>query len=188
MNTQNLIYIHVPFCASRCIYCDFYSTVMDEQTKAQYVATVCQELVERTSYLPNREIRTIYFGGGTPSQLSIAQIDQILQCIQSTYKVDDNAEITLEANPDDITPDFATQLVGLGINRVSLGVQSFDDGILKLLNRRHSAQQAQTAVERLNAADIHNVSIDLIYGLPQQSPQSFSADLETAFSLPAPTL
>lgn len=184
MNTQNLIYIHVPFCASRCIYCDFYSTVMDEQTKAQYVATVCQELVERTSYLPNREIRTLYFGGGTPSQLSIAQIAQILQCIQSTYKVDNNAEITLEANPDDITPDFATQLVGLGINRVSLGVQSFDDGILKLLNRRHSAQQAQTAVERLNAADIHNVSIDLIYGLPQQSPQSFSADLETAFSLP----
>lgn len=179
-----MIYVHVPFCASRCIYCDFYSTLMNEDTKALYVENVCKELTDRKTYLPNTQIRTIYLGGGTPSQLHIAQIAQILQCIKTHYKVNDDAEITLEANPDDVTLDFATQLAQLGVNRVSLGVQSFDDEILKMLNRRHSAQQAQVAVEQLNATGIHNVSIDLIYGLPQQSLSSFANDLKKAFSLP----
>ena len=179
-----MIYVHVPFCASRCIYCDFYSTLMNEDTKALYVENVCKELTDRKTYLPNTQIRTIYFGGGTPSQLHIAQIAQILQCIKTHYEVNDDAEITLEANPDDVTLDFATQLAQLGVNRVSLGVQSFDDKILKMLNRRHSAQQAQMVVKQLNAAGIHNVSIDLIYGLPQQSLSSFANDLKKAFSLP----
>lgn len=176
-----MIYIHVPFCASRCIYCDFYSTLMNEDTKALYVENVCKELKYRNTYLPNTQIRTIYLGGGTPSQLHIAQIAQILQCIKTHYEVNDDAEITLEANPDDVTLDFATQLAQLGVNRVSLGVQSFDDKILKMLNRRHSAQQAQIAVKQLNAAGIHNVSIDLIYGLPQQSLSSFANDLKRLF-------
>ena len=179
-----MIYVHVPFCASRCIYCDFYSTTLPAPVREAYVEAACRELRERTSYLPTSDIRTIYFGGGTPSQLTTEEIEALLTCIRSTYNVQPQAEVTLECNPDDITPAFVKAIKKMGINRVSLGVQSFDDGILQLLNRRHSAQEAKDAVTFLSDYGITNISIDLIYGLPRQDVQSFQRDLQTAFALP----
>lgn len=179
-----MIYIHVPFCKCRCIYCDFYSTTLGEEIRKKYVETLCDELSCRKDYLPNRLIKTVYFGGGTPSQLSVCEIKTIIDCIHSTYDVAQNAEITFEANPDDITPEFVNGLINLGINRVSLGVQTFNDALLKLLHRRHTAEQARKAVYLLKNGGFENISIDLIYGLPQQTLNMFAADLTDAFSLP----
>lgn len=183
-NKQGMIYVHVPFCASRCIYCDFYSTTQSASVRAQYVEATCNEIMMRTNYLPTNNIKTIYFGGGTPSQLAPKEIEKILDCIFKYYQVDNNAEITLECNPDDIDKTFVQSTKRLGINRVSLGVQSFDDDILHLLNRRHNAQEAINAVETLHHNDIDNISIDLIYGLPRQTCNSFAHDLDQAFALP----
>ena len=179
-----MIYIHVPFCASRCIYCDFYSTTQPANVRAQYVEAACNEIKLRTHYLPSSNIRTIYFGGGTPSQLAPKEIEMLLDSVFKYYQVDNNAEITLECNPDDINKTFIQNIKRLGINRVSLGVQSFDNDILHLLNRRHNAQEAINAVEMLCRNGIENISIDLIYGLPRQTCHSFAHDVEQAFSLP----
>lgn len=181
---MSMIYLHVPFCTSRCIYCDFYSTTQSATVRHEYVNAACAELANRKSYLADRHIQSIYFGGGTPSQLQIKEIAILLDSINKHYDIDTNAEITLEANPDDVTPDFAHNLRNLGFNRVSLGVQSFNDRILKMLNRRHDAATAQDAVHTLQQAGLDNISIDLIYGLPTQLLQDFSSDLQKAFSLP----
>lgn len=181
---MSMIYLHVPFCTSRCIYCDFYSTTQSATVRHEYVNAACAELANRKSYLADRLIQSIYFGGGTPSQLQIKEIAILLDSINKHYDIDTNAEITLEANPDDVTPDFAHNLRNLGFNRVSLGVQSFNDRILKMLNRRHDAATAQDAVHTLQQAGLDNISIDLIYGLPTQLLQDFSSDLQKAFSLP----
>lgn len=184
MTDAGMIYLHVPFCARRCIYCDFYSTTLSEEVRTQYVKAAQRELKERVSYLPSSHIRTIYLGGGTPSQLSTEEIASLLDCIRAYYNVASDAEITLECNPDDITQAFAQTIKEIGINRVSLGVQSFDDEILHLLNRRHDAREAEEAVRTLYENDLKNISIDLIYGLPRQDVASFSTDLSKAFSLP----
>lgn len=181
---MSMIYLHVPFCTSRCIYCDFYSTTQSATVRHEYVNAACAELANRKSYLADRHIQSIYFGGGTPSQLQIKEIAILLDSINKHYDIDTNAEITLEANPDDVTPDFAHNLRNIGFNRVSLGVQSFNDQILKMLNRRHDAATAQDAVHTLQQAGLDNISIDLIYGLPTQLLQDFSSDLQKAFSLP----
>lgn len=144
-----MIYIHVPFCLRRCIYCDFYSTTYSTHIRQKYVESLCCELVNRQSYLSSKTIRTIYFGGGTPSQLTIEEIEKILHCIRTHYDVIQDAEITFEANPDDINEKFASELRRIGINRVSLGVQTFNNQLLTILRRRHSAEQAQNAVSVL---------------------------------------
>lgn len=184
MTDAGMIYLHVPFCARRCIYCDFYSTTLSEEVRKQYVKAAQRELKERVSYLPSTHICTIYFGGGTPSQLSTEEIASLLDCIRAHYDVASDAEITLECNPDDVTQAFAIAIKEIGINRVSLGVQSFDDGILHLLNRRHNAREAEEAVRTLYENGLENISIDLIYGLPRQDVTSFSTDLNKAFALP----
>lgn len=174
----------MPFCKCRCIYCDFYSTTLGEEFRKKFVETLCDELAYRKDYLPNRLIKTVYFGGGTPSQLSVCEIRTIIDRIHSTYDVAQDAEITFEANPDDVTPELVSELIDLGINRVSLGVQTFNDALLKLLHRRHTAAQARKAVHLLKNGGFENISIDLIYGLPQQTLNMFEADLADAFSLP----
>lgn len=179
-----MIYIHVPFCQRRCIYCDFYSTTFSTDVRKKYVKSLCQELINRQSYLPSQIIRTIYFGGGTPSQLTIDEIEEILHCIYTNYNVIPNAEITFEANPDDINEHFANELKRIGINRVSLGVQTFNEELLTVLRRRHTSTQARNAVTILHDIGLNNVSIDLIYGLPNQSVDMFKKDLAIAFSLP----
>lgn len=179
-----MIYIHVPFCKSRCIYCDFYSTIQSEDIRRKYVECICKELKNRKEYLPSLNIDTIYFGGGTPSQLTIHELHTIMSCIFHEFEVNSNAEITLEANPDDITPEFVREILHMGFNRMSLGVQSFNDDTLRLLNRRHSSEAAVKSVETIVDNGIENVSIDLIYGLPKQSFEDFYHDLQRAFCLP----
>lgn len=183
-NTKNMIYIHVPFCASRCIYCDFYSTTYSSEYREKYVVAACAELKTRRNYLPNPSIQSIYLGGGTPSLLTLRQIEKLLQTTRELYQVDTDTEVTIEANPDDIDALFAKSLSGVGVNRVSLGVQSFSDSTLRMLNRRHTSSEAEKAVNVLYSSGINNISIDLIYGLPGQSLQQFTNDLTKAFSLP----
>jgi len=181
------IYIHVPFCATRCTYCDFFSSTHRED-KERYVQQVLNELSLRKPYLPDEPIETIYLGGGTPSQLTIQELDMILNRIYQLYTIAPHAEITLEANPDDLTPEYIKGLADLPFNRASMGVQSFNDQDLKFLNRRHSAQQALAAVANCQAAGLTNLSIDLIYGLPNQSLNAWEENLKQALALHVPHL
>lgn len=176
------IYIHVPFCKTRCIYCDFYSTTCSNQTDS-FVDALCKELKERKSYLSSQPIETIYFGGGTPSQLSAANFKQIFNAIEQNFGPIIAKEITLEANPDDLTEEYVNELVKLPFNRISMGVQTFNDETLRILKRRHNATQAIEAVARCRQAGFNNISIDLIYGLPGETPDSWNKDLEQAIQL-----
>lgn len=176
------IYLHVPFCKTRCIYCDFYSTTHSE-LKGSYVQALCHELEMRKEYLKEEKIETIYFGGGTPSQLEEEDFKQIFAVIQEQYGLEHCQEITLEANPDDLTPEYLHLLAKLPFNRLSIGIQTFDDPTLKLLKRRHDAQTAIQAVQRCRDAGFENISIDLIYGLPGETIQRWEQDLQQALSL-----
>lgn len=181
------LYVHVPFCASRCIYCDFYSTTHGTSVRRDYVHALGQELQHRSGEAEGRALSTVYLGGGTPSQLAEGELQRIFEAIHLYYKVCDDAEITVEANPDDVTDDWIRAVKALGVNRVSLGVQTFDDDILRLIHRRHTAQQARRAVEKIYDALTHNISIDLIYGLPTIGRDALSlweSDLDNAFRLP----
>lgn len=177
------IYIHIPFCKKRCIYCDFFSTTQGEK-KRMYVDALCKELSLRKDYLKGEQIGTIYFGGGTPSQLSEEELRALFETIGRLFPVKEDAEITFEANPDDLSIDYLQVLRTLPINRISMGVQTFNDRKLQMLNRRHTAQQAYEAVLRCQQAGFTNISIDLIYGLPGESMEEWKNDLATAFSLP----
>ena len=176
------IYIHIPFCKRRCIYCDFYSTTESEQ-QPTYVHALCQELDLRKDYLEGEEIETIYLGGGTPSQLSHEELEAIFLTIYNIYKVKEDAEITLEANPDDLTPEYVSMLRTLPINRISMGIQTFQEETLKRLHRRHTAQQAIEAFRRCREAGFHNISIDLMYGLPGETLDTWKEDLRQAIAL-----
>ena len=176
------IYIHIPFCKRRCIYCDFFSTTQSEK-KSEYVHALVRELEIRKDYLDNEEIETIYLGGGTPSQLSQEELEEIFAHIYKVYKVTPDAEITLEANPDDLTPEYVSMLRGLPINRISMGIQTFQEETLKLLHRRHTAQQAIEAFRRCREAGFQNISIDLMYGLPGETLDTWEQDLQQAINL-----
>lgn len=175
------IYIHVPFCEKRCIYCSFYSTVHGKRERDAFVHTLCQELAFRYDGSP---VSTLYFGGGTPSQLDDEEMEIIFSALQRHCSFLPDAEITFEANPDDITPEKVHHLLQLGVNRISLGVQSFDEQRLLFLKRRHTAQQAFEAIAILQDAGIKNISIDLIFGLPGQQLTDWKWELEQAFQLP----
>ena len=170
------IYIHIPFCKTRCVYCGFFSTTSLER-RDSYVNCVCNELKMRCGYLGGEEVDTIYFGGGTPSQLDVAQIRKILDVIFNIYNVRANAEITLEGNPDDLTPEFLAAIFSLGVNRLSMGVQSFNDGYLRFIRRRHSSDTAARAVANAVEAGFRNISIDLMYGFPGQTIEEWTSDV-----------
>ena len=176
------IYIHIPFCKRRCIYCDFFSTTQSEK-KADYVHALVRELEMRKDYVGNEEIETIYLGGGTPSQLSQEELEEIFTYIYKVYKVTPDAEVTLEANPDDLTPEYVSMLRNLPINRISMGIQTFQEETLKLLHRRHTAQQAIEAFKRCREAGFKNISIDLMYGLPGETLETWKQDLQQAIDL-----
>lgn len=179
------LYIHVPFCAKRCIYCDFFTST-NQDSKAAYVDAVCKELVLRKDYLKGETLRTIYFGGGTPSQLSAKDFERIFETIRQHYNTETCEEVTLEANPDDMTQEYVYSLRNLPFNRVSMGVQSFQPADLIFLNRRHDRQQAINAVATCKANGLSNISIDLIYGLPGQTPEEWNCNLEEAIALNVP--
>lgn len=176
------IYLHIPFCKTRCIYCDFFSTTKSEK-KEQYIEALCKELIIRKPYLEDETIETIYFGGGTPSQLDKADFEQIFKTIDRVYGMDHCKEITLEANPDDLSLSYIVMLASLPFNRISIGIQTFDESTLKLLKRRHSAQQALDAIKNCRTAGFENISIDLMYGLPGETLQQWTADLQQAIDL-----
>ena len=176
------IYIHIPFCKRRCIYCDFFSTTQSEK-KPTYVRSLCQELEIRKDYLEGGDIETIYLGGGTPSQLTHEELEVIFTYIYKTYRVNPDAEITLEANPDDLTPEYVAILRQLPINRISMGIQTFQEETLKLLHRRHTATQAIEAFQRCRKAGFQNISIDLMYGLPGETLETWKEDLQQAIDL-----
>ena len=172
------IYIHIPFCRSRCIYCGFYSTTSLE-LRQRYVDAVCRELeIRRTD-----DVSTIYLGGGTPSQLSMEQLSQILDALYKYHKVAEDAEVTIEVNPDDVTTTFAEGLRRLPVNRVSMGAQTFSNERLQFLHRRHTAQQVAEAVGLLRREGIRNISIDLMYGFPEETLSDWEQDIERALSL-----
>ncbi len=164
------IYVHVPFCRSRCAYCDF-CTQTDRADKLidGYLDAVCEHIKEAGSLAPNYKVDTIYFGGGTPSFLGADALSTILTAIRRSFDVDNNAEITFEANPDSISDHLLRRLKAEGFNRVSLGIQSDDDDMLEKLNRPHNYSQAVNAYQRIRKAGFRNVSVDLIYGLPDQN-------------------
>ena len=177
------IYIHVPFCQSRCAYCDFYSTTLLTH-RAAYVDTVCRELQRRIYELQGESVSTIYFGGGTPSSLTIEELRRILEsCSHLSSSNLQLEELTLEANPDDLTGEYIQGLRTLPINRISLGLQSFHDRTLRLVGRRHTAEEAIDAVHRLQEAGLTNISIDLIYGLPGETLDDWSYSLDQAIAL-----
>ena len=175
------IYIHIPFCKQRCKYCAFYSTTQ-HSLQQRYVDAVCNELRMRNNYIIGNA-DTVYFGGGTPSVLTIGQIDKIMCSIDKNFGISKNAEITIEANPDDLTPEYLSQLRSLRINRLSMGVQSFNDRQLKQLQRRHNAQKACQAVENARKAGFENISIDLIFALPGSTDSDWAHDLKQAIEL-----
>lgn len=175
------IYIHIPFCKSRCIYCGFYSTTLLDLRK-KYINAVCREMELRKNYI-REPFSTIYLGGGTPSLLDEAELTQLFLYINNVYDVDRNAEITMECNPDDITPKFTNMLSRLPINRVSMGAQTFADSRLRLLHRRHNSDEVKHAVKLLREAGIKNISIDLMFGFPDESLSQWKEDISAALAL-----
>ena len=179
------IYIHIPFCKKACHYCDFhFSTSLS--SKEALVESLCSEIVQRKDYLGKKELSTIYFGGGTPSLLSLEDLKKIFDTIRQYYTILPDAEITLEANPDDLTLKKIEELVKAGINRLSIGIQSFFDEHLVLMNRSHTSIQAFEAVRQAQKAGINNISIDLIYGLPGLTMEKWNENLQKAFELCVP--
>ena len=176
------IYLHIPFCKRRCIYCDFFSTTENEKKEA-YIQALVKELELRKDYLSGEAIDTIYFGGGTPSQLEEKDFAQLFDHIYKVYTVNPEAEITLEANPDDLTPAYVKMLCKLPFNRLSMGIQTFKEDTLRLLHRRHTAAQAQQAYQCCREAGFQNISIDLMYGLPGETLEDWQKDLQTAIDM-----
>lgn len=176
------LYIHIPFCKQRCTYCDFHTIIAPKQMP-ELVQSLIQEMHLRKDYLKNESLETIYFGGGTPSLLTPTMFKQIFSTIYELFTVAENAEITFEANPDDITPVYLKDISTLPFNRISMGIQSFDDVDLKAINRRHTAKQAFEAVKTAQNSGFNNLSIDLIYGLPNQTLASWQKQIKQAFTL-----
>ena len=176
------IYIHIPFCKTRCIYCDFYSTT-DSAASSKYIEALCKELVLRKDDLKGEPIQTIYIGGGTPSQLTEFELKQIFTTIANHYDLSKIEEITMEGNPDDLTTNYLAMLRTTPINRLSLGIQTFNNDMLKKLNRRHNAEQAIAAVKEAQNYGFDNISIDLMYGLPHETMDVWINDIKMAIQL-----
>lgn len=177
------VYVHIPFCASRCSYCDFYSTLQQAAMGEHYVDAVLAEARLRRDELQDEPVRTLYFGGGTPSQLPLTLFSRLVDGLRQEFDFSTVEEFTVEANPDDVSVEWCEALPSLGVNRLSMGVQSFEDHILRLIGRRHTAQQAIDAVSRLRETGINNISIDLIFGLPGQTVESWTASVQQAIAL-----
>ena len=178
------IYIHIPFCKQACHYCDFhFSTSMKK--KDEMVLALAKELQMRKNEFENETIETIYFGGGTPSRLQIADLRLQIDSIYKNYKVAQNPEITLEANPDDLSEDYLIELSKIGINRLSIGIQSFFEDDLQLMNRAHNSAEARKCLEEATKY-FDNISLDLIYGIPGMSNEKWKQNIDTALSFGIP--
>ena len=207
------LYIHIPFCKSRCIYCGFYSTTLSSTWQDRYVDALCREMEMRTSpdpskgegclpVMPMTEVSTIYLGGGTPSLLSATNLHRLLAAIHQHFDCSQLRELTIECNPDDVTPEFCQMLStsvvpssgeeGSGVvatnvkslsSRISLGAQTFNDDRLRFLHRRHTAHQVDEAITLLRHAGIRNISLDLMFGFPNQTLDEWDEDIAHAIAL-----
>lgn len=181
------LYIHIPFCESRCIYCGFYSTT-SLKLRDEYIDAICQEMqirpISKALGSDKLSIETIYLGGGTPSQLSSEHLSRLFSAIMNNYSCAYNEmEITMECNPDDVTEDFCKTLQELPINRISMGAQTFSNERLRFLHRRHNAEEVRTAVQRLRKIGINNISIDLMFGFPDETLEDWKSDIKEALAL-----
>lgn len=174
------IYIHVPFCKQKCYYCNFYSQP-SKDSKDLYLCALEREIVTRKEYLKGEKVQTIYFGGGTPSLLQPAEIDHILNLIKQNFNLVEQLEITLELNPDDVTKDYLQDVKSIGINRLSIGVQSFFDDDLKYLNRIHNSKQAMRVIDFAKSTGFKKLTIDLIYGIPTLTDEKWNKNLDIFF-------
>ncbi len=182
------LYLHIPFCAQRCVYCDFFF-VTTQKSPAPFVEALKAEIADYgATYGPLEKVETIYFGGGTPSRLPLDDVHAILETVRGTFQTGGAREVTFEVNPDDCTRDYLRGLKALGINRLSVGVQSFFDSDLRWMNRAHTAIQAETALEHVHAVGFDSFSIDLIFGLPEQPEEYWYANVQKAVRLGAPHL
>mgnify|MGYP003310511001 CR=1 FL=1 len=178
------IYIHVPFCRSKCEYCDFYSvTTKEDGLMDAYLEAICAHIKESGTLAPGYKVDTIYFGGGTPSFFGADGMATILTTVRKSFDVTEDAEITFEANPDSISDKLLRRLRGEGFNRVSLGIQCDDDEVLKKIGRPHNYAQAVAAVQRIRKAGFKNLSLDLIYGLPGQTRHGWRETLQHVLML-----
>jgi len=180
------LYVHVPFCARRCSYCDFAIAVRRTVPSQKFVDAVLAEWrlwQSHPAWIGSPSLSTIYLGGGTPSHLDARELHRLLEALRSDRPVDGDAEITLEANPEDVTPENAGSWIAAGVNRVSLGVQSFDDGVLKWMHRVHDATAVALAMSVLRAAGFRNISVDLIFALPEALQRDWLRDLDLALAL-----
>ncbi len=182
------IYLHIPFCKQKCHYCNFYSTV-SKKYHLQFIESLKKEITGRKDYLCNQEVNTIYFGGGTPSVLSATTLAEIIELLYGTYNISDTAEITIEANPDDISSQKLSDLKKYTpVNRFSIGIQSFFDDDLVYLNRVHNAAQARKSIEQVLSAGFNNLTIDLIYGIPVLTDDKWIKNLEIFLNYEIPHL
>lgn len=181
------IYIHIPFCKRKCHYCNFFS-VATTRWKEPFLKALLEEITARKDYLEGEKVNTVYFGGGTPSLLKIEDLRLIVEDLRLYFDIDPLAEVTLEANPDDITGEWLSGLKDMPVNRLSIGVQSFFDDDLLYLNRVHSGEQALNAVKSAQDAGFRNLTIDLIYGIPTLTEEKWQHNLDTFFSLDIPHL
>ncbi len=185
------IYIHIPFCKQACHYCDFHFSTSIKK-KDEMVLALAKEIVMRKSELldcarsdKDETVETIYFGGGTPSRLPIADLRLLMDSIYENYKVSENPEITLEANPDDLSEDYLVALSEIGINRLSIGIQSFFEEDLVMMNRAHNSAEAKKCLE-IATKYFDNISLDLIYGIPGMNNEKWKQNIETALSFGIP--
>ncbi len=181
------IYIHIPFCKQKCSYCNFYFSV-SMKTKNELIQAILLEIDLNHSYLKTETIDTIYFGGGTPSLLTIAELERIINKLHKYYKFSEEIEITLEANPDDIDVTYLKSLKKTGVNRFSMGVQSFIDDELRVLNRYHNAQKAEYSIKLIQDNQFDNMNIDLIFGIPNSTIKSWKYNLDKFIDLDIPHL
>jgi oxygen-independent coproporphyrinogen III oxidase len=177
------IYVHVPFCATKCSYCDFNTYASIEGLMEPYAAALRTELEFWSRELGSPAVSTVFFGGGTPSYLRGGQIASLMGAIGDGFELDPSAEVTAEANPDDLTADKLAEFAAAGFNRLSIGVQSLDDGLLQTLGRRHDAAEAERAVRRAQQAGFDNLSVDLMYGLPDQTLAQWLDTMQRALEL-----
>lgn len=177
------IYVHIPFCRSKCFYCGFYSTA-SLQLKEAFLSALKQEIDLRKNYLPCDTVSTLYFGGGTPSYLSVGEVASIIRELEGNYQINSDIERTIEMNPEDMNEDKLLGLLDIGFNRLSVGIQSFDNDILKKINRTHTAGQAIRAVELAASTGFKNIGIDLIIGLHGDKHNDLEKELNILKSLP----
>ena len=179
------LYIHIPFCKQACYYCDFFFSTNQKQ-RLEIVRAITSEIALQKNYLEGEVLETIYFGGGTPSILLPSELNEILEAVHGNFAVADRAEVTLEANPDDLTKEKLQALHDAGINRLSVGIQSFDDQVLKSLNRAHDNLMARGCIDDARKAGFENISIDLIYAIPKRADEDWQKDIKRALEINPP--